>query len=66
MSHGTVARAFELARAGSCRNLDHIRRQLKSEGYASISEHLDGPSIKKQLAALIKTSTGNTADNSEG
>lgn len=56
MAEGTVTRAFELANSGTCRSVDQIRRQLKTEGYSSISEHLDGPTIKKQLTAAIKGS----------
>jgi hypothetical protein len=55
MAEGTVARAFEIARAGACKSLDDIRRQLKREGYSAIDEHFSGPTIKKQLAALIQS-----------
>jgi hypothetical protein len=54
MSDGTVARAFELARAGTCRSVEDIKRQLRTEGYSSIPEHLSGPAIKKQLSSLLK------------
>ncbi|MBB4857208.1 hypothetical protein HNO88_000515 [Novosphingobium chloroacetimidivorans] len=50
---GTVTRAFEIARAGTCKNVEDIKRQLKREGYSSVDEHLNGPTIKKQLAAAI-------------
>ncbi len=51
---GTIERAFELARSGTCRSLEDVRRKLKAEGYLAIPEHLGGSAIKKQLAALIK------------
>jgi hypothetical protein len=54
MDDNTVGRAFDLARGGTCRNIDDIRRQLKAEGYSSIAEHLAGPTIKRQLAAAIR------------
>jgi hypothetical protein len=57
MSANTVVRAFELARGGLCRNVGQIRSRLKTEGYASIQEHLEGPSIRKQLADAIKGAT---------
>ncbi len=50
----TVARAFELARGGACRNVDDIRRQLKHEGYVNYEAHLSGLSIRKQLVALMR------------
>lgn len=58
MSDSTVARAFELARGGTCRSIDQIRSQLKKEGYSNIPEHLNGPLIKKQLGAEIKNVLG--------
>jgi hypothetical protein len=51
---GTVARAFELARSGECDSVAAIRGKLAKEGFPSISDHLDGLSIKRQLGALIK------------
>jgi CheY-like chemotaxis protein len=52
----TVARAFELAKSGSCRTVDDIRQQLKREGYANCAAHLSGASIRKQLLALLNQS----------
>ncbi|MBB5712642.1 hypothetical protein [Sphingomonas xinjiangensis] len=49
----TLERALELARQSSCRNLEEIRRTLKTEGYHGIEQHLAGSSIKKQLNAAI-------------
>lgn len=51
---GTVARAFEIARSGTCKNLQELRRQLKTEGCPAIDEHLSGQTIKKQLATLLR------------
>lgn len=51
---GTVVRAFELARAGTCRSIEDIRRALRLEGYSLVEQHLVGASIKKQLVALMK------------
>ena len=45
----TVERAYELAREGPCGSVDDIRRQLDREGYASVSSHLGGPTLRKQL-----------------
>lgn len=59
MTDDTVARAFELARQGTCENLEQIRHQLKREGYFNVLEHLNGPAIKKQLAQLIRTKLDN-------
>ena len=50
---GTVQRAFELARGGTCATVEEIRTRLKSEGLSSIAEHLAGPTIQRQLRTLI-------------
>lgn len=55
MQEGTVARAFELARGGSCKSVSDIRRRLKQEGYPAIEEHFSGPTMKKQLSALLNS-----------
>jgi hypothetical protein len=47
-------RALELARAGSCRTIDDIRRHLRSEGYRQVEEYLDGASLRKQLNYLMR------------
>jgi hypothetical protein len=49
-----IARAFELARSGLCRNVSDIRRKLEREGYSGVDGHLYGSAIKKQLIDLIK------------
>jgi hypothetical protein len=54
VTESTVARAFELAREGTCRSVDDVRKQLKLEGYGNAEAHLAGSSIKKQLIALMK------------
>ena len=51
---GTVERAFELARSGQCHNVSDVRSALKAEGFTGVSEHLAGPSIQRQLRALIQ------------
>lgn len=54
---GTVERAFQLAKGGTCHDIDDIRRQLDKEGYPRVAEHLSGPAIKKQLLALLPPRT---------
>jgi len=50
-----LERAFELARTGNCRTVDELRAELKREGFDNntILSNTVGPSIRKQLAALI-------------
>jgi hypothetical protein len=50
----TVERAYELARSGSCRTIEDIRRRLTAERYDSVQAHLSGASIKRDLIALCK------------
>ena len=51
-------RAFELARDGSCRSMDDIRRKLKAERHDGVDGHMAGPSIAKQLKAAMKATVG--------
>jgi len=45
----TIERAFELARAGSCRTIEEIVRQLRQEQMDQVDAHLGGSSIRKEL-----------------
>lgn len=67
----TIERAFQLARAGACHSVNDIREQLLREGHANVLNHLQGMSIKKQLAAVLaaRGATGSGAgddDDPEG
>ena len=48
-----VERAFDLARTGSVRSIDDIRRTLKKEGCDGVDSHLASHNLKKQLRAAI-------------
>jgi hypothetical protein len=50
---GTVERAFELARDGSCQSVEDIRRSLANEGYEGVRAHLAGAAISRQLKDLL-------------
>jgi hypothetical protein len=50
----TVERAYQLARSGTCRTIDDIRRTLVAERYEAVQAHLDGFSIKRDLVALCR------------
>jgi hypothetical protein len=52
METGTVERAFQLA--PECSSLDQIRAKLKREGYSSVTQHLSGSVIRKDLAKLLR------------
>jgi hypothetical protein len=54
---GTIERAFELAKSGSCQDLGEIRRRLAREGFDDVQEHLSGAEIKRQLVATIKAAS---------
>ena len=53
----TVERAYQLARSGTCRSVEDIRRKLSAERYESVQAHLSGASIKRDLIALCKAAT---------
>lgn len=49
-----IARAFELAREGTCRTSTDIRTILVKEGYDHVHQHLMAPSVHRQIKQLIK------------
>ncbi len=49
-----IERAYELARSGTCRSVEDIRRTLTQERYDSVQAHLSGMSIKRDLIALCR------------
>jgi hypothetical protein len=51
-----IARAFELARSGSCHSATEIRTKLLHEGYEHVHQHLMAPSVVKQVKKLLKES----------
>lgn len=53
----TVERAYELARSGTCANVDAIRAQLKRERFEAVDGHLNGMSIRRDLRALCAAAT---------
>lgn len=54
---GTVERAFELARSGTCTNVSEIRAALEKEGFPDIVGHLGGLGTRRQLSAAIKAAS---------
>jgi triacylglycerol esterase/lipase EstA (alpha/beta hydrolase family) len=54
MDQSTVSRAFEIARSGTCRTVDDLRKKLKAERCDSVDSHLSSASLTKQLRALLK------------
>ena len=56
-----VERARDLARSGTVRSIDDIRRTLKREGCDGVDSHLQSETFKKQLRALIAERIGGGA-----
>jgi hypothetical protein len=50
----SLEKAFELARSGNCPSLGYLVKKLKSERYDTM--HLEGKSLRRQLAQLIEES----------
>jgi hypothetical protein len=48
-----LERAFQLAKSGQVSGLTEIVKALRREGYSA--NQIEGPALKRQLAALIKT-----------
>lgn len=49
-----VDRAIELASSGLCKSVNHVRQALIREGFTNVGEELKGPSINRQLIALLQ------------
>jgi hypothetical protein len=60
-----IERAFEMARSGRCRSVDHIVKDLKGERYERVDEHLS-PSLRRQLKAIIQGVTANSPGTPAG
>lgn len=52
----TVARAFQIARSGTCRTVDELRKTLKAEKRDAVDEHLSSGTLIKQLRVLLRAS----------
>lgn len=66
--HGpsTIERAFELARSGSCHNVQEIALRLKREQHDAVEAHLAGQSIRRELRRLCQEARAGSAQPSEG
>jgi hypothetical protein len=53
----TVARAYELARSGECRNVAEIKQRLKEERCDAVEAQLMGPTIHRALRALCEAAS---------
>ena len=64
--HGpsTVERAFELARSGTCHNVQEIAMKLKREQHDSVEAHLSGQSIRRDLRRLCQEARKGSANPS--
>ena len=51
---GTIERAFQLAREGTCSSMSDIKLKLKQERHEAVEGHLAGPSLSRQLQALMR------------
>jgi hypothetical protein len=56
----TLERAFELAKSGEFQTVAEIRRQLLQERYDKVLLHLRGPTISRQLKAMITAALAET------
>jgi hypothetical protein len=50
-----LERAFDLAQSGTCAGIQHIRQQLRAEGYSDAQ--IWGPSLTRQLRELCEAAT---------
>jgi hypothetical protein len=54
-SKTALERAFDMARSGQFRTAGEIAQAVKREGY--VDGQLEGPALRRQLAALIKSAS---------
>lgn len=52
---GPVERAFQIAGAGGCRDVEDLIRKLKQEGYMNAPSHLGGQSVRRQLRERLQS-----------
>jgi hypothetical protein len=55
----TIERAFQVARTGAVATLQEISFHLHREGYLDVNHQLNGPLIRKQLRAILRSSQSN-------
>jgi hypothetical protein len=58
-----IERAFQIAKSGHAPNVDQIKVALLNEGYPS--GRIDGPSLSKQLTAIIAVARKHSAESSK-
>jgi hypothetical protein len=58
-----IERAFQIAKSGHAPNVDQIKVALLNEGYPS--GRIDGPSLSKQLTAIIAVAREDRAESSK-
>ena len=51
---GTIERAFEIARSGTCESLPLLRAQLRQEKFERVDEHLAGTFTRDQLRKAME------------
>ena len=56
----TVERAYELAKSGTCADLNQVKRRLQDEGYGSVGPHLSASLLSRELRALCKAACSQT------
>lgn len=49
---GVIKRAYQLAQIST--SVEHIRLQLRKEGYSNVDAHLAGPKIRSDLVKIIR------------
>ncbi|RYE04454.1 MAG: hypothetical protein EOP61_00590 [Sphingomonadales bacterium] len=54
MTQTMLERAFAMAKDGSVRSIDELSRVLAEKGYPAVASHLAAPSLRRQLAVLIR------------
>ena len=53
---GVIERAYQLAQTSA--DIEHIRQQLRKEGYSNVDAHLAGPKIRSDLIDIIRRPGG--------
>ncbi len=48
-------RAYQLARSGEFRKVEHIERKLTREGYTAVAEHLSGKLVRRELNEMMRS-----------
>ena len=53
---GIIGRAYQLAKSGDCHDIKDVERRLRAEHFDAVLQHLNSPTLRRELMALVRAS----------